>query len=54
MIMSGECTFEVESGEMRAIRAGDAVKLEDLAGLGHKTVVTSAEPVRIAAVHLPG
>ena len=53
VLMSGTCSFEVESGEKLVAKAGDAIMLEDMAGKGHKTVVLGNEPVRIAAIHLP-
>ncbi|MFN0263027.1 cupin domain-containing protein [Tepidamorphus sp. 3E244] len=52
IILSGTCTFEVESGEIRDVGAGDAILLDDLSGKGHRTVVTGDAPVNIAAVHL--
>ena len=53
ILMSGECSFEVGSGEKRIAKAGEAILLEDMAGKGHRTVVLSDEPMRIAAIHLP-
>jgi len=51
ILMSGEVEFEVEDGERRRQRAGDAVMLFDTIGKGHCTRVLGDQPVRIAAIH---
>ena len=53
VLMSGTCSFEVESGEKRILKTGDRILLEDMKGKGHRTVVLSDEPARITAIHLP-
>ena len=50
--LSGELEVYVSDGEMRSVRAGDVVLLEDLHGKGHTTRVIGAEPARAMWVEL--
>ena len=51
-ILSGEIAGEVSDGEVRTVRTGDAVLVEDVIGKGHRTWVTSDTDVLTAVVQL--
>lgn len=53
VLLSGECELEVSDGEVRLIRPGALVLLEDSFGKGHATRVIGNEEVRIFFMHLP-
>lgn len=50
--LTGELEVETGDGEVRRLRAGDAVLVEDVAGPGHRTRVVGEVPVRAAFVRL--
>jgi len=52
ILMTGELEFETGDGDRQICKAGDAVLLADLAGMGHKTTVLGNTGVRIAAIHI--
>jgi quercetin dioxygenase-like cupin family protein len=52
--LSGELEVYVSDGQMRRVRAGDVVYLDDLAGRGHTTRVIGDEPVTAVIVQLGG
>jgi quercetin dioxygenase-like cupin family protein len=51
--LSGELEVCVSDGEVRRVRGGDVVYLEDLTGRGHTTRVLGVEPARAVIVQLP-
>ncbi|MEM7467361.1 MAG: cupin domain-containing protein [Pseudomonadota bacterium] len=53
VVLAGEITIEVESGEIRRFKSGDVFLLEDTAGRGHDSRVVSDEPAMFAMVALP-
>lgn len=50
--LSGDLEVHVSDGEVRHVRGGDVVLLEDLTGRGHTTRVVGDEPARAAVVQL--
>jgi hypothetical protein len=53
-VLQGEMQFEATSGEVRHIRPGSALLLEDTVGQGHASRVVSLTSVTLAVVRLPG
>ena len=51
-ILSGEIAGEVSDGEVRIVKTGEAVLVEDVIGKGHRTWVTSDTAVLTAVVQL--
>ena len=52
-ILSGKIAVQVGDGEVRHLRAGSAVLLEDATGRGHVSWVTSKTDALTAVVQLP-
>ncbi len=50
--LSGDLEVHVSDGEVRHVRGGDVVLLEDLTGRGHTTRVIGDEPACAAVVQL--
>ena len=52
LCLSGSFKVTASSGEVRSFTSGDALLLEDTSGQGHRTEVTSAQPVRTVMIRL--
>ena len=52
LCLAGSFQITASSGEMRSFRTGDALLLQDTSGKGHKTKVTSTQPVRAVMIRL--
>jgi hypothetical protein len=50
--LSGSIRVQASDGDARSIGAGDALRMEDISGKGHKTTVTSDIPVTAVMVRL--
>lgn len=51
--LAGDLEVQVSDGEVRHVRGGDVVLLEDLEGRGHTTRVVGDEPARAIIVQFP-
>lgn len=53
-LLSGELTAETADGEVRALPAGSVLLVEDTTGRGHRSWVSSEEPVIAIVTVAPG
>lgn len=54
VVVSGEMEFEAGDGKQQRVGPGNALLLEDIVGMGHRSRVLGDSAAVLAVVHVPG